>query len=128
MAPTFQPFYIFEHPKFQDVQDAQRQSRLYGFRYQAAHEKFEALSLKLTRSLPAGILESALAKPLEKVPDNTALYILNITPEGRQSFLPALLAEALALGFSVLDDSLGLCHCPEGLWTLEGLQPLGGQK
>jgi hypothetical protein len=123
MSQDFQPFYIFEHPNFKDVHDAQRQSRLYGFRYRAAHEKFEALSQKLTKSLPAELLERTLAKPLEEVPDNSALYILNITPEGRQTFLPVMLAEALALGFSVLDDSAGQCHCPEGLWTLGGLQP-----
>jgi len=37
--------------------------------------------------------------------------------------LPALLAEALALGFSVFDDVQGECHCPAGVWFVEGLRP-----
>lgn len=123
MSQTFQPFYLFEHPGLKDVYDAQRQSRLYGFRYRTEHGNYEALCVRLKQRLPADLLAQTLEKPLEKVPDNTALYILNITPEGRETFLPVLLAEAVPLGFSVHDDYQGQCHCPEGLWTVDGLQP-----
>ena len=40
-----------------------------------------------------------LSRPLEAVPDNTALYIVSIQPQARESLLPMLIEEALALGF-----------------------------
>ncbi|HEY5758457.1 MAG TPA: hypothetical protein VIU34_21670 [Steroidobacter sp.] len=123
MSETFEPFYIFEHPSFNDVYDAQRQSRLYGFRFRAEHTKYETLCHQLKQRVSKATLEEYLATPLEAVPDNSALYIVRIRPEGRESILPALLAEALALGFVVHDDYRGQCHCPEGVWTVDGLRP-----
>jgi hypothetical protein len=123
MLDSSQPFYIFEHPNFSDIHDALRQSRLYGFRYRAEHIKYAALSEALLRQVPAHVLGAALAIPLEKVPDNSALYILRLTACGREQLLPILLAEALALGFCVFDDHLGRCHTVSGLWTIEGFCP-----
>lgn len=76
--------------------------------------------------MSAEILAAALEKPFDKIPDNTALYILRLTPQGRDVLLPALLEEALALGFSVLDDHQGLCYCRAGIWSSDGLHPAPG--
>ncbi|WP_440224206.1 hypothetical protein ACQQ2N_03065 [Dokdonella sp. MW10] len=123
MSDADQPFYVFEHPAFTDAFDAQRQSRLYGFRYTTDHAKYGALCDALRARLSPEVLAASLGTPLEKVPDNTPLYILRLTPEARGTVLPVLLEEAVALGFSVLDDMQGRCHCPAGLWTIDGLQP-----
>src|SRR6187551_409586 len=123
MSDSSQPFYIFEHPSFVDVHDALRQSRLYGFRYRAEHLKYKALCEALAQRAPAHILAEGLANPLEKVADNSALYILRLTAKGREQLLPILLTEALALGFCVLDDHLGQCHIVAGVWTVDGFFP-----
>jgi hypothetical protein len=121
-----EPFYIFEHPSFNDVHDAQRQSRLYGFRYTTDHSKYLALCGALRQRLSDDVLAATLEVPLDKVSDNTPLYILRLKPGGRERLFPVLLEEALKLGFTVHDDSHGHCYCPAGLWTVDGLQPLPG--
>jgi len=123
MSQTYEPFYLFEHPAFKDVHDAQRQSRLYGFRYRTDHATYLALCRQLKLRVPATNLEANLSRPLDAVPDNSALYIVSIRPEARESLLPVLIEEALALGFCVHDDYRGQCHCAEGVWTVDGLMP-----
>jgi len=123
MSQRFEPFYVFEHTGFADVYDAQRQSRLYGFRYLGEHTKYVSLFQRLKQEIPAAALEGNLERPLEAVPVNSALYIVSMSSEGRNTVLPVLLREAVALGFSVLDDYQGQCHCPAGVWTVDGLQP-----
>ena len=122
-APS-EPFYIFQHPSFDDAHDAQRQSRLYGFRYTTDHSDYEALCRALRQRLSADVVAETLEVPLEKVSDNTPLYILRLKPGGRERLLPVLLQEALKIGFTVHDDYRGHCYCPAGLWTIDGLQPL----
>ena len=122
MSATLHPFYIFEHPSFNDAHDAQRQSRLYGFKYRTDHTKYLALSERLKVRLSAEQLHDGITRPLEAIPDNSALYIVTLTAEGRETALPTLLEEALALGFSVLDDSQGRCHTTQGVWTIDGFQ------
>ena len=122
MSDSPQPIYLFEHPSFGDVQDALRQSRLYGFKYRTDHAKYKDLCEALKRRVPAKLLDEALTKPLESVPDNSALYILNLTPLGREELWPTLLAEALSLGFCAFDDQLGQCHTPAGVWTADGFR------
>lgn len=123
MTDVFNPFYIFEHPEFADAFDCQRQSRLYGFRVQPDHGKYRLLSAKLTQQVDAGLLASTLEVPLAKVPDNTQLYILRINQQGRDTWLPVLIEEALKLGFNVHDDYQGQCHCRAGVWSIDGLKP-----
>lgn len=128
MSETLPPVLLFEHPGFIDVYDALRQSRLYGFKYLAEHQKYRAFCESVEKRLPAAALEEGLTKPLESVPDNTALYMLFLTPEGRETLLPTIIPEALARGFNVFDDLLGRCHTPTGLWTVDGFSPDPQQK
>lgn len=123
MSAQFDQYYVFEHPGFNDAHDAQRQSRLHGFRYLTDHAKFGSLCDRLKQAFSASELEEAFERPLEAVPDNSALYVLNMRKSGRETVLPTLLTEAVALGFSVLDDQQGRCHCPAGVWSVDGLQP-----
>lgn len=123
MFDQIDQFYVFEHPAFDDAHDAQRQSRLYGFRYLTDHSRYASLCDRLKQAFPASELEEAFERPLESVPDNCALYVLNMRKPARETVLPTLLSEAVALGFSVLDDQQGRCHCPAGVWTVDGLQP-----
>lgn len=123
MSVDFQTFCVFEHPAFVDVWDAARQSRLHGWNYRSDHSKYHHLCATLKQQLPAFVLADAFERPMEAVTDNSALYVLRMSPQGRETVLPTLIKEAVALGFSVHDDMLGQCHCPAGVWTLDGLQP-----
>jgi hypothetical protein len=123
MSDTLPPVLLFEHPGFTDVYDALRQSRLHGFIYRADHHNYRAFCEAVERRLPAGAISEGLTRPLAAVPDNTALYMLFLTPSGRDTLLPTLIREALALGFNVFDDLLGRCHTPTGVWTIDGFSP-----
>ena len=127
MSDSFNPIYIFEHPSFIDAHDAIRQSRLYGFRYCTDHTKYQTLCAALEKRVSAETLAEVLERPLDKIPDNTPLYILRLTSQGRDVLLPPLLEEALALGFSVFDDQQGLCYCQAGVWSVDGLRPTPGK-
>ena len=127
MSSHHHPLYLFEHPGFNDLDDAFRRSRLCGFEYRADHARYALFCASLQSQVSSERLAAGLSKPLDAVPDNTALYILTLTESGRSELWPTLLAVALSHGFCVLDDSLAECHTPAGIWTDSGFRSTGGE-
>ena len=123
MVDDAEPIHLFEHPAFSDVYDALRHSRLYGFTYRADHATYRAFCDLLRGRVSADTLAADLAAPLERVPDNSALYILRISARGRATLLPSIIAAGIESGFCVFDDRQGRCHTREGVWTKDGLLP-----
>lgn len=120
MTDPFDPIHLFEHAAFDDAYDALRQSRLYAFRYQAEHPKYQAFCKNVRGKVSAELLETGLARPLEAAAQNNPHYSLFLTPKGREQLLPLLISEAVALGFNAFDDRMGECHTPTGRWDIKG--------
>ena len=113
MSVDFQTFCVFEHPAFVDVWDAARQSRLHGWNYRSDHSKYHHLCATLKQQLPDFVLADAFERPMEAVTDNSALYVLRMSPWGRETALPTLIKEAL--------DFLGIHCCFSGVTVMVGL-------